>query len=127
MRKTVLVWFTILVACIRLGAFSIDRMEPPFWYTGMKNTELQVMFHGEDLASSKFSMKSYPGVSVKEICRLDNPNYLVVYLNISESAEPGSSVLNFGKIVRSSPGNLNLEAEMRNPGRWDSLQRMYFT
>ena len=116
MRKTVLVWFTILVACIRLGAFSIDRMEPPFWYTGMKNTELQVMFHGEDLASSKFSMKSYPGVSVKEICRLDNPNYLVVYLNISESAEPGELSFEFRKDRKVLSRKLELRSRNAKPG-----------
>ena len=33
-------------------AVEIDRMEPPFWYTGMQNRELQVLFHGKDIAKA---------------------------------------------------------------------------
>ena len=79
------------------NAPEIQRMDPPFWYAGMKNHELQVMFYGKDIATSEFSLNEYPGVSVKEVAKVKNPNYLFVYLDIAASAEPGSMTFVFKK------------------------------
>ncbi|MBR1407251.1 MAG: cyclomaltodextrinase N-terminal domain-containing protein, partial [Bacteroidales bacterium] len=76
-------------------AVEIDRMDPPFWYAGMKNHELQVMFHGKNIAAAEFSLKDYPGVTVKEVAKLKNPNYLVVYLDVSGTARPGTMTFQF--------------------------------
>ena len=76
-------------------AADIQRMDPPFWYAGMKNHELQVMFYGKDIAQSEFSLKSYPGVRVKEVAKVKNPNYLIVYLDVSEKARPGTMTFRF--------------------------------
>ena len=73
----------------------IQRMDPPFWYAGMKNHELQVMFYGKDIATSEFSLNDYPGVSVKEVAKVKNPNYLFVYLDVAASAEPGTMTFLF--------------------------------
>ena len=73
----------------------IQRMDPPFWYAGMKNHELQVMFYGKDIAASEFSLNDYPGVSVKEVAKVKNPNYLFVYLDIAASAEAGTMTFLF--------------------------------
>ncbi|MBR7003441.1 MAG: cyclomaltodextrinase N-terminal domain-containing protein [Bacteroidales bacterium] len=73
----------------------IQRMDPPFWYTGMKNHELQVMFYGKGIAESGFSMKDYAGVTVKEVAKVGNPNYLFVYLDISSEARPGTLIFRF--------------------------------
>ena len=70
-------------------------MDPPFWYAGMKNHELQVMFYGKDIAASEFSLNDYPGVSVKEVAKVKNPNYLFVYLDIAASAEAGTMTFLF--------------------------------
>jgi len=77
------------------SAVEVQRMDPPFWYAGMNNPELQVMFYGKDIALTEVSLKDYPGVSVKEIAKVKNPNYLFVYLNIDASAVPGSMVFSF--------------------------------
>ena len=76
-------------------AADIQRMDPPFWYAGMKNHELQVMFYGKDIAQAEFSLKSYPGVRVKEVAKVKNPNYLIVYLDVTEKARPGTMTFRF--------------------------------
>ena len=76
-------------------AADIQRMDPPFWYAGMKNHELQVMFYGKDIAQAEFSLKSYPGVRVKEVAKVKNPNYLFVYLDVTEKARPGTMTFRF--------------------------------
>lgn len=93
MKRYFLFWFLVLFCPCALNAVEIERMDPPFWYCGMRNHELQIMFYGKDIALSQFSLEDYEGVNVKEICRLENPNYLIVYLDVTEDASPG--VMNF--------------------------------
>ena len=86
--------FIIIIALALCGmaahAVDIQRVDPPFWYAGMKNTELQVMFYGKNIAEASFSLENYEGVTIKEVCKVENPNYLFVYLNVSEQAKPGT-------------------------------------
>ena len=62
-----------LLCSLGAGAIEIERMDPPFWYSGMKNHELQIMFYGKDIANSQFVLEDYEGVSLKEVCRMENP------------------------------------------------------
>lgn len=84
-----------LFLAVGAHAADIQRMDPPFWYAGMKNHELQVMFYGKDIAQAEFSLKSYPGVKVKEVAKVKNPNYLIVYLDVTEKARPGTMTFRF--------------------------------
>ena len=50
----------------------------------MKNPELQILLYGENLALSDVSV-SGEGIFLKETVRQDNPNYLLLYLDLSEA------------------------------------------
>ena len=78
-----------------LPAADIQKVEPPFWYVGMEDNELQVLVYGEDISSSTFSIEPYKGVEVKEVRKVDSPNYLFVYLDISNTAQPGEMTFKF--------------------------------
>lgn len=67
----------------------ISRIEPAFWWTGMKNSELQILLYGNDIAKSTVKL-NYTGVRIKEVVQVDNPNYLFVYLEIQDNAQPGT-------------------------------------
>lgn len=62
----------------------IKKVAPSFWWAGMKNPELQILLYGEDLALSDVSV-SGEGIYLKETVRQDNPNYLLLYLDLSEA------------------------------------------
>ena len=80
------------------AATKIDHIEPENWYVGMKNSSLQLMVYGKNIRDSHVSV-DYPGVKIDSLVRLDSPNYLFVYLNLS-GAKPGNMVLNIdGKKV----------------------------
>lgn len=91
--KKLLSLIVLALCCTSVSAVEIQRMDPPFWYAGMKNTELQVMFYGENIAETSFSLEKYDGVTLKEVCKVENPNYLFVYLDVAPEAQPGT--LNF--------------------------------
>lgn len=65
-------------------AMEIKKMAPSFWWAGMKNPELQILLYGEGLALSDVSV-SGEGIYLKETVRQDNPNYLLLYLDLSEA------------------------------------------
>lgn len=95
------------LACVLAGqlaqAAEINRIEPPCWWVGMKNPELQIMVYGPGIGEAHVSV-DYPGVRLKETVKTENPNYLFLYLDIEEDAAPGRMDLSFetsgGTMVR---------------------------
>ncbi len=69
-------------------AGAIDRVEPPFWWQGFEHRELQIVIHGQDISRFAVSV-NYSGVSIDRVQRVQNKNYLFVYLDISAAAKPG--------------------------------------
>lgn len=67
----------------------LERIEPAFWWTGMQEPFLQLIIHGDKIAEREVSL-SYPGVTLQEVHKVDNPNYLFVDINIASSAVPGT-------------------------------------
>ena len=95
MRKNLLL---SLIICLLFPGFISAKgitAEPAFWWSGMKNPELQLMVYGENIASFRPSV-SYPGVKLKSSVALESPNYLLVYLDV-ENAQPGSFDITFTK------------------------------
>ena len=93
MRKFLLSLSFIMTALGMNAAVKIDRVEPTDWYVGMKDPSLQLMVYGEGIREAQVST-DYPGVRVDSLVRLDSPNYLLVYLDLS-GAKPGEMKLRF--------------------------------
>ncbi|OFX52789.1 MAG: alpha-amlyase [Bacteroidetes bacterium GWB2_41_8] len=95
MRKLYL--FIISIAfSICSFALNVDRVEPTFWWVGMKNPTLQLMVHGQEIAATEISL-NYPGVKIKTISRQENPNYVFIDLVISPEAKAGAFPIQFRK------------------------------
>lgn len=72
----------------------IKRVEPPFWWIGMKNKDLQLMVYGPGI--SKLKVKSpKEGLSFVNIEKTDNPNYLFINFKISTQAQFGDYPIEF--------------------------------
>lgn len=75
-----------LFSCSSLfAATAIKKVAPAFWWAEMKNPELQVMLYGEHIASAEVSISS-KDIMLQEVVKQENPNYLLLYMNISEAA-----------------------------------------
>ena len=86
----------LLIFSFGLHAVQIDRVEPLFWWVGMKNPTVQLMVHGQDIAGTEISL-NYPGVKIKSISRQENPNYVFIDLTISPEAKAGIFPIQFRK------------------------------
>ena len=97
------IFLSLLLALFATGATRADnlKVEPAFWWSGMKETELQLMVYGENIGSFRPSVQ-YPGVRINSSVALESPNYLIVYLDVAE-ARPGKFDITFssGKENRS--------------------------
>ena len=85
---------TPLTVCA--GQISIERVEPPSWWTGFKETGLQLLVYGNDISRYRPSV-DYPGVSIERVEKVKSPNYLFVYLNISDETLPGNFDITFSE------------------------------
>ncbi|MDM4764668.1 glycoside hydrolase family 13 protein [Pelomonas sp. SE-A7] len=86
-------------------AQTLDRIEPAFWWTGMKSPALQLMVHGERIAELQPQLQAAAGVTLKKSTRVANPNYLFLDLEIAANARPGEFQIQFGsgdKAIRHS-------------------------
>ena len=81
-KKTTLLFIT-LFATLTLSAQQL-KVDPAFWWSGMQETELQLMIYGDGIANYTPSITA-SDVTIKESVRLASPNYQIIYLDISES------------------------------------------
>ena len=72
---------------------TLDHVEPPDWWVGMKSPELQVMLHGAGIGALQVALAPAPGVTLVGTRRGDSPNYLFVDLRIAPTAQPGTLTL----------------------------------
>ena len=96
MKKLFLIPGTFLLSLSTYAAMNVNKIDPPFWYTGMQNPELQLMVYGEDIGNSSVTV-NYPGVSLSSTVKLESPNYLIVYLRLEKDVKPGKVALTFAQ------------------------------
>lgn len=103
MKHTFILWIAFLLLWgggQTARAMEIKKVAPSFWWAGMKNPELQILLYGEELALSDVSV-SGEGIYLKETVRQDNPNYLLLYFDLSEAkAQTFQILLKSGKKER---------------------------
>lgn len=93
---------------------AIQHLEPSFWWVGMQERELQLLVHGEGIGDCEPSFY-YQGVSLKRVERVENKNYLFVYLDIAPETEAGSFELLFKK-GKKKLASYNYELKVRKAG-----------
>ena len=91
MKKLLSLTFTLFLLTTTLKAQLPDQIQvidPPFWWTEMPVTELQLQLYGNDLGLYRAST-DYPGVKITKQYAVDSPNYLFIYFDISDEAQAG--------------------------------------
>lgn len=100
--KRLLITLLTLVAMMSLQAmpairFDVERADPPNWWTGMENDTLQIMFSGKNVGLTELNLAPYPGVKLDTVVQLESHNYLIAYLTIDKTAQPGDLQFTFNK------------------------------
>lgn len=94
-----------------LFAIEIKHLDPAFWWAGMKNNELQILMYGDDIAKCDVDIRA-KSAKLKEVVKLENPNYLLLYLDLSDSTPEKFDInLKRGKEKKT----ISYELKERNP------------
>lgn len=67
----------------------VNRMEPPNWWTGLKNENLQLLVHHPNIGNTTPKI-SYNGVSIVKVHKAKSPNYLFIDLIIASFTKAGT-------------------------------------
>lgn len=111
MRTLYTILLLIYISIQSILAFDVQKVDPAFWWSGMKNNELQVLLYGDDISSSDVTITAKTA-TIKEIVRLENKNYLILYLDLSKSQpEKFDIILKQGKKSKSIPYELKQRQE----------------
>lgn len=85
----------IFISSLAAQSFKINKIEPPNWWSGMKNTQLQLMVYGENLNAIKVK-SSNNKLKIKQIISSENSSYIFVDLSL-KNIQSGDYKLVFSK------------------------------
>jgi len=94
---------------------ALERIEPMFWWAGMRNPKLQLLVHGKNIGQKEVVLQ-YSGVSLEKVGKVENPNYLFLNLIIDPSAKPGKFPILFRQKGQKDL-SYSYELKTRNNGR----------
>jgi len=92
----------------------ISKAEPPNWWTGMENPELQILLYGNNIANHDLSLSTEE--LLYSVQKTENPNYLFLNLKIPEKISP--QIINIqikknGELIESFPYELKERTKNR--------------
>ena len=70
------------------------RIEPPFWWIGMENNQLQLLVHGKEISKTTVVIDS-KNIKLLKVDKAESPNYLFLNLEILTDAKPGIFEIKF--------------------------------
>ncbi|WP_298370672.1 glycoside hydrolase family 13 protein [uncultured Lutibacter sp.] len=113
----------ILIFMIGLTSFAqkINRIEPPNWWVGMENTQLELMVYGKSISDYAPVIEDKK-IELLTVKRTENKNYLFITLDVSKS-EVGTFKIDFKKKGKRNNFSINYELKQRSI---DSKQRNGF-
>jgi len=63
---------------------------PTNWWVGMHYSKPELMIHQKDIGNAASVTVAYPGVTIADWHRVENPNYLFLHLQIAGTTKPGN-------------------------------------
>ena len=129
--KRIVLMFIVCSACFNLFAAGkskkevVDFVHPLNWYAGMRNPKLQVLLHGDNIASMDVTLENERNITLDEVVKVENKNYLILYLNTNGApAQNFNILLNSGKKTYTVPYQLLKKADY-NRKSFDSSDVVY--
>ncbi|MDO9595702.1 MAG: glycoside hydrolase family 13 protein [Lutibacter sp.] len=102
----------LLILGSSLYAQKIDRIEPPFWYVGMNQNQLELLIYGKDISQFTVSIDN-KNIQILDIKKTENRNYLFLNLDLSKAAS-GKFNINFSKKGKRIDFSVPYELKERN-------------
>lgn len=122
-------YIQFMVALLIFSGFTaeaqIKKIEPPFWWSGMQKSEVQLMVYGDDISSLE---PEIDGLEIKEVKKTENPNYLFITIE-TKGVSAKNYTINFkkdGKVVSKQAYEIKSRKEnSANRKGFDSSDMIY--
>jgi glycosidase len=85
----------LVLLILNLASYS-QKVEPPFWWVGMTNPNLQLMVYKNNIANYSPSIDN-KNVELVEVHLTENPNYVFIDITIKDNAKSGTFNIDFYK------------------------------
>ncbi|WP_281988064.1 glycoside hydrolase family 13 protein [Aquimarina aggregata] len=89
MNSRLIFLFTCFLFSCMYG--QVEKIEPPFWWSGMQQNELQILCYAKDIAKYDIEIKD---VTILEVKKTENKNYVFVTIDTQDIA-PGKIAIDF--------------------------------
>ena len=91
MKKIIILSLTIF--SLSLFSQQIEKIEPPFWWADMHQTELQILCYGQAISQYDVSLSDGKLIHIR---KTENPNYLFILMD-TKDVKAGTFNINFQK------------------------------
>ena len=98
---------------------AVSKVEPPNWWTNY-SSPVMVLLYGDNLSAANISTE-YPGVSVNKFQTEADGRHAFVWLNIGQSAQPGTVVIRIKNDSGAATANLLLSARPAQDGKYQGV------
>ncbi len=123
MKNTLIILLSCLFFSFSYG--QIQKIEPPFWWSGMHQKDVQLMCYGKDISTYDVQID---GVTISDVTKTENPNYLFVTIE-TQDVKPGTVSIDFkesGKVAFSQPYEFKIRRDNSAERKgFDSSDVMY--
>ncbi|MGV8945562.1 MAG: glycoside hydrolase family 13 protein [Lutibacter sp.] len=113
-----LFFLILLILGSSLYAQNIERVEPPNWWVGMENHQLELLIYGKDIAQFSPSI-DHKNIRILDIKKTENNNYLFLNLDLSKAVS-GKFNINFSK--KGKHNNFSIEYELKERNKDSKLK-----
>lgn len=91
-----LLFALILAFASQIAMAQVQRIDPPFWWVDMKNSSLQLLVYGKDIASYEPRIKQQ-GITIDKVNRFENASYVAVDLTLDKDLKATTFNIEFTK------------------------------
>lgn len=84
----------LLLLCTFFSFAQVSRIEPPNWWTGMKNNKVQLLVQHKNIQQAQVSINN-KSISIEAVHKADSPNYLFIDLAFAENTPSGAFAIEF--------------------------------
>jgi glycosidase len=92
--STFLLLFTLSITAQKPVKNTVTRIDPAFWWAGMKNPNLELLVYHPEIGGAEVSL-NYPGVRLAQVEPAKNKDFLYLKLVIDAGVQPGTFPITF--------------------------------
>lgn len=113
MKSKIVLLFLLLFLFQNLFAQTEDikRVDPPYWFTLMNNSQVELCVYGPAISKYEVSV-NYPGVTITKVNKVDNADYLFIDLNIVMETKSGVVPIKFSSPKKTFTYNYELRSRI---------------